>query len=72
MEHIVAQASGVASAGVGTDHSRELVFWLMFGCKFTNKVLEMLGPERVAHDENMVAVLQSLQKLEITLPEAEC
>ncbi len=58
------QASG------GADCSRELVFWLMFGCKFTNKVLEMLGPDRVANDENMVAVLASLQSLEIALPDA--
>ena len=67
MEHIVGQAGLAADAK--PEQQRELVLYLMFGCKFTNKVLEMLGPERVANDENMVAMLKSLRTLEISLPD---
>ena len=48
MEHIVEssqpQLSKIAGADAGAS-SKEIVLWLMFGCKFTNKVLELFGGE---------------------------
>ena len=66
--------------------SREAVLWLMCGCKFINRVLDMLGPgrkvgphhidlncsERAATDEKVKHLLSVLHEIETALPEHDC
>lgn len=47
---------------------KSMVLWLMFGCKFVNKALEMMGPER-ADDERVLSLIESLQHIEVALPD---
>eukprot|EP00053_Salpingoeca_punica_P025880 m.18616 g.18616 ORF g.18616 m.18616 type:complete len:315 (-) comp8213_c0_seq1:384-1328(-) len=71
MEHIMKQTQCLAAPS-GTpqkSQSHDLVLWLMFGCKFINRVLDMVGQDRVATDEKMKEVLKALQSLEDNLPD---
>ncbi|EDQ89445.1 uncharacterized protein MONBRDRAFT_25090 [Monosiga brevicollis MX1] len=56
---------GRGGAGNGSD---ELVRWLMYACRFVNKVLECFGPASLEDDERVRGLLQSLQDLEYRLP----
>lgn len=70
MEHIVEVSQPQLSKIAGQEasaSSKEIVLWLMFGCKFTNKVLELFG-EHLAADGKMQELLGCLQTLEVALP----
>eukprot|EP00117_Sycon_ciliatum_P016233 scpid21154/ scgid2344/ len=55
--------SSAASSSAETT-PREMVLWLMFGCKYLNRSLEMLGDD--GHS-NMKELLDSLQRIEDSL-----
>eukprot|EP00047_Mylnosiga_fluctuans_P024872 m.172348 g.172348 ORF g.172348 m.172348 type:complete len:313 (+) comp9945_c0_seq5:1554-2492(+) len=69
MEHIVEvsqpQLSDLAMAAASP---RDLVLWLMFGCKFTNNILELFGPDHLDGDGKFHELLHMLQSLEVALP----
>ena len=46
-----------------------LTLWLLFACKFVNRVLESIGPDRVVGDDAMKKVLHSLHSMEVALPD---
>lgn len=48
-----------------------MTLWLLFACKFVDRVLECVGHQRISKDEGMQQILSSLQALEESLPSAE-
>lgn len=48
--------------------ARELTLWLLFTCKFVDRILECVGHQRASEDAGMQAILKSLQQLEVALP----
>lgn len=42
---------------------------MLFACKFVNRVLESIGPDRVVNDSSMKEILASLHSLEVALPD---
>jgi hypothetical protein len=51
-----------AGAPGSTELSRELVLWLMFAANFVNRVLVLLGPERVG--DEFACLMDDLKGLE--------
>ena len=46
----------------------QVVLWMMFGCKYVNQTLEVLGSEQ-ADERGVASLLGDLQSMEELLPE---
>ena len=64
----VAVGSPSITANGSAAGNKSVMLWLMFGCKFVNKALEMMGPERF-DDERVLGLVDALQHLEDSLPD---
>lgn len=69
MEHIVQTSHPLLTEIAGAGGApREMVLWLMYSANFVNRILVMLGPDRIAGDDEMKSVLEKLKYLEGALP----
>ena len=48
--------------------TKQVVLWMMFGCKYVNQMLEAMGSQQ-ADERGMHELLGSLQQIESLLPE---
>ncbi len=46
----------------------QIVLWMMFGCKYVNSILEVIGSQQ-ADERGVKDLLQQLQQMESLLPE---
>lgn len=70
MQHVVMASRALLDDLGGTP--RDMVLWLMFTANFVNRVLVMLGPEKVADNDEMKSLLDDLKAMEGALPTSNC
>lgn len=66
IEHIITKSSVAIETEKVDSSSRNIVLWMMFGCKYVNRMLEFLGSER-ADEQGMGDLLASLEQVENAL-----
>lgn len=68
IQHIASQGQAYFTKEKDQTSSREIVLWMMFGCKYVNQMLEAMGSQQ-ADERGMHDLLGSLQQIESLLPE---
>ena len=68
IQHIASQGQAYFTKEKDQASSREVVLWMMFGCKYVNQMLEAMGSQQ-ADERGMHELLGSLQQIENLLPE---
>eukprot|EP00118_Oscarella_pearsei_P014088 m.118673 g.118673 ORF g.118673 m.118673 type:complete len:697 (+) comp37655_c0_seq17:47-2137(+) len=70
LQHISGAAEPILSLpkGMSPDSSKQVILWMMFGCKYVNATLDMLGAD-CADEKGLNSLLESLQCLESALPD---